>query len=69
MYQLGKFSQVISDFETIHFASAPREKYDAFVAGNVAIRKTRMLARIALIMVGLSDLSTGVSAPKADARR
>lgn len=32
MYQLGKFSQVISDFETIHFASAPREKYDAFVA-------------------------------------
>ena len=31
-YQLGKFSQVISDFETIHFASAPKEKYEAFVS-------------------------------------
>ena len=29
-YQLGKFSQVISDFEEIHFSSSPREKYDAF---------------------------------------
>lgn len=29
-YQLGKFSQVISDFEEIHFFSSPREKYDAF---------------------------------------
>jgi DNA helicase-2/ATP-dependent DNA helicase PcrA len=31
MYQLGKFSQVISDFETIHFASSPKAKYEAFV--------------------------------------
>lgn len=31
MYQLGKFSQVISDFETIHFASAPENKYGSFV--------------------------------------
>lgn len=31
MYQLGKFSQVISDFEAIHFSSRPRSKYDAFV--------------------------------------
>lgn len=31
MYQLGKFSQVISDFETIHFASAPDTKYNGFV--------------------------------------
>ncbi len=31
MYQLGKFSQVISDFETIHFASAPDAKYNGFV--------------------------------------
>lgn len=30
LYQLGKFSQVISDFEEIHFQSAPREKYDQF---------------------------------------
>lgn len=31
-YQLGKFSQVISDFEQIYFNSAPAEKYDSFVA-------------------------------------
>jgi DNA helicase-2/ATP-dependent DNA helicase PcrA len=30
-YELGKFSQVISDFETIHFSSAPDQKYRAFV--------------------------------------
>ncbi|WP_407343378.1 ATP-dependent helicase [Pengzhenrongella phosphoraccumulans] len=30
-YQLGKFSQVISDFEEIHFSSAPDRKYRAFV--------------------------------------
>lgn len=32
MYLLGKFSQVISDFEAIHFASAPERKYEGFVA-------------------------------------
>lgn len=31
MYQLGKFSQVISDFETIYFSSSPQSKYDSFV--------------------------------------
>ncbi|WP_308465631.1 ATP-dependent helicase [Rathayibacter soli] len=31
MYQLGKFSQVISDFEAIYFSSAPRSKYESFV--------------------------------------
>ncbi|MHA7985049.1 ATP-dependent helicase [Rathayibacter sp. CAU 1779] len=31
MYQLGKFSQVISDFEAIHFASAPERKYESFI--------------------------------------
>ncbi len=31
-YQLGKFSQVISDFEQIYFNSGPAEKYDSFVA-------------------------------------
>ena len=31
MYQLGKFSQVISDFEAIHFASSPDRKYATFV--------------------------------------
>ncbi len=31
MYQLGKFSQVISDFETIHFSSKPASKYETFV--------------------------------------
>jgi DNA helicase-2/ATP-dependent DNA helicase PcrA len=31
MYQLGKFSQVISDFEAIHFSSKPQSKYDSFV--------------------------------------
>lgn len=30
-YQLGKFSQVISDFEAIHFASSPDQKYRSFV--------------------------------------
>ncbi|GIG41378.1 ATP-dependent helicase [Cellulomonas phragmiteti] len=31
MYQLGKFSQVISDFEAIYFSSNPKDKYDSFV--------------------------------------
>jgi DNA helicase-2/ATP-dependent DNA helicase PcrA len=31
MYQLGKFSQVISDFEAIHFSSAPERKYESFI--------------------------------------
>lgn len=37
-YQLGKFSQVISDFETIHFSSSPDQKYRQFVdwLGNQA---------------------------------
>jgi DNA helicase-2/ATP-dependent DNA helicase PcrA len=29
-YNLGKFSQLISDFETIHYHSQPREKYASF---------------------------------------
>ena len=29
-YNLGKFSQLISDFETIHFHSKPKEKYESF---------------------------------------
>jgi len=29
-YNLGKFSQLISDFETIHYHSKPDEKYEAF---------------------------------------
>jgi DNA helicase-2/ATP-dependent DNA helicase PcrA len=29
-YNLGKFSQAISDFEQIHFHSAPRQKYESF---------------------------------------
>ena len=29
-YNLGKFSQVISDFESIHFHSKPVEKYESF---------------------------------------
>ncbi|MGB7213334.1 MAG: ATP-dependent DNA helicase [Gemmatimonadales bacterium] len=31
-YNLGKFSQVISDYETIHFHSKPAEKYDGFAS-------------------------------------
>ena len=31
-YQLGKFSQAISDFESIHFSSAPADKYESFVS-------------------------------------
>lgn len=31
MYQLGKFSQVISDFEAIHFSSSPQRKYESFI--------------------------------------
>ncbi len=34
-YNLGKFSQLISDFETIHYHSAPLEKYKSF-AGFLA---------------------------------
>lgn len=34
-YNLGKFSQLISDFETIHYHSAPAEKYKSF-AGFLA---------------------------------
>ena len=30
LYNLGKFSQAISDFEQIHFQSAPRAKYESF---------------------------------------
>ncbi|MDO8144521.1 ATP-dependent DNA helicase [Isoptericola sp. 178] len=30
-YQLGKFSQVISDFEEINFSSSPAQKYQSFV--------------------------------------
>jgi len=30
MYQLGKFSQAISDFEQVYFATAPYEKYTSF---------------------------------------
>ena len=30
LYNLGKFSQVISDFESIHFRSEPVEKYKSF---------------------------------------
>src|SRR5690606_25349084 len=29
-YNLGKFSQLISDFETIHFHSQPKDKYATF---------------------------------------
>ncbi|SAL78597.1 superfamily I DNA/RNA helicase [Caballeronia terrestris] len=31
-YNLGKFSQLISDFEAIHFLSAPKEKYETFAS-------------------------------------
>ncbi len=31
-YNLGKFSQIISDFESIHFQSAPIEKYKSFAS-------------------------------------
>jgi DNA helicase-2/ATP-dependent DNA helicase PcrA len=29
-YNLGKFSQLISDYETIHYHSKPKEKYESF---------------------------------------
>jgi len=31
-YNLGKFSQVISDFEQIHFHSEPKQKYESFAS-------------------------------------
>ncbi len=31
-YNLGKFSQIISDFEAIHFQSAPAKKYEEFAS-------------------------------------
>jgi DNA helicase-2/ATP-dependent DNA helicase PcrA len=31
-YQLGKFSQAISDFETIYFNTEPRQKYESFAS-------------------------------------
>ena len=30
LYNLGKFSEVITDFEVIHFKSAPEQKYESF---------------------------------------
>src|SRR5439155_22808368 len=32
LYNLGQFSQLISDFETIHFHSKPLDKYEAFAS-------------------------------------
>jgi len=31
LYQLGKFSQVVSDFEQVYFNTSPAEKYSSFV--------------------------------------
>lgn len=31
-FNLGKFSQIITDYETIHYHSKPAEKYDAFAS-------------------------------------
>ena len=31
LYNLGKFSQVITDYEEIHFRTQPEEKYKSFV--------------------------------------
>ena len=33
-YNLGKFSQAISDFESIHFHSKPVEKYESFATSS-----------------------------------
>ena len=43
-YNLGKFSQLISDFETIHFHSKPAEKYESF-ADFLEYRAERRLPR------------------------
>ena len=31
-FNLGKFSQIITDYETIHYRSKPADKYDAFAS-------------------------------------
>ena len=33
-YQLGKFSQVISDYEQIHFTTEPKAKYEGSPSGS-----------------------------------
>lgn len=55
-YQLGKFSQAISDFEEIHFASAPYEKYTAFA---------KWLTHQAPDYYAESDADVGYAAPDA----
>jgi len=37
LYNLGKFSQLITDFETIHYQSNPKDKYESF-AGFLQFR-------------------------------
>lgn len=56
MYQLGKFSQVISDFEAIHFSSKPSSKYDSFA---------RFLTHQAPKVYEESDEDTGFVSPDA----
>ncbi|MGQ0467194.1 MAG: ATP-dependent helicase [Sporichthyaceae bacterium] len=55
-YQLGKFSQAISDFETIHFASTPYEKYTGFA---------KWLAHQAPDYYAESDADVGYATPDA----
>jgi DNA helicase-2/ATP-dependent DNA helicase PcrA len=55
-YQLGKFSQVISDFEAIYFNTAPDQKYRAFVD---------WLAHQAPAYYADTDTDTGYAAPDA----
>jgi len=55
-YQLGKFSQAISDFEQIYFATSPKEKYSAFV---------KWLAEQAPDYYADSDADVGYATPDA----
>lgn len=55
-YQLGKFSQVISDFEQIYFNTAPEEKYGAFV---------KWLEHQAPLYYADSDADVGYATPDA----
>jgi DNA helicase-2/ATP-dependent DNA helicase PcrA len=55
-YQLGKFSQVISDFEQIYFNSSPKAKYESFV---------KWLEHQAPDYYAESDADVGYAAPDA----
>jgi DNA helicase II / ATP-dependent DNA helicase PcrA len=56
MFNLGKFSQVISDFEQVHFKSEPKSKYETFF---------RWLTRDAPVLYEEGGINDGYAQPDA----